>query len=59
MKDKPVKKVKKKKDELLCRRFNSSDTAAWQEAANKTAGGNLTLWMELRLNEAVLRDLKK
>jgi hypothetical protein len=52
-------KIKKTKDEMLCKRFNSEDTAKWQEAANKACGGNLTLWMELRLNYAAYSDLRE
>jgi hypothetical protein len=48
---------KKKKDRTLPKRFNSDDIDRWQEAANLTTGGNLTLWMELNLNEAVRKQL--
>jgi hypothetical protein len=43
---------KKKRDVMLPKRFNSDDVNVWQTAANEETGGNLTLWMELRLNEA-------
>ena len=49
---------KKKKDSVLNKRFNSDDVNNWQEAANNSTGGNLTLWIELRLNEAAKNDLK-
>jgi len=48
---------KKKKDRTLPKRFNSDDIDRWQEAANLTTGGNLTLWMELNLNEAARKQL--
>jgi hypothetical protein len=48
---------KKIKDAVLNRRFNSKDMADWQEAANKTTGGNLTLWIELNLNESAKKQL--
>ena len=50
--------TKKKKDTVLTKRFNSDDVNNWQEAANNSIGGNLTLWIELRLNEAANYDLK-
>lgn len=43
---------KKKRDVMLPKRFNSDDVNTWQTAANEETGGNLTLWMELKLNEA-------
>jgi hypothetical protein len=49
---------KKKKDTVLNKRFNSEDVNKWQKAANNFTGGNLTLWVELRLNEAAKKDLK-
>ena len=49
---------KKKKDTVLNKRFNSEDVNNWQKAANNHTGGNLTLWVELRLNEAAKKDLK-
>lgn len=49
---------KKKKDTPFSKRFNSEDISNWQKAANEFTGGNLTLWMELRLNEAAKKDLK-
>ena len=49
---------KKKKDTVLNKRFNSDDVNNWQKAANNFTGGNLTLWIELRLNEAAQKDLK-
>jgi len=49
---------KKKKDTPFSKRFNSEDIANWQKAANDFTGGNLTLWIELRLNEAAKKDLK-
>jgi hypothetical protein len=50
--------TKKKKDTVLYKRFNSDDVNNWQKAANNFTGGNLTLWVELRLNEAAKKDLK-
>jgi len=44
---------KKKRDTMLPKRFNSEDIKNWQNEANKTTGGNLTLWMENTLNNAV------
>jgi len=44
---------KKKRDVSLSKRFNSEDVKKWQEQANITTGGNLTLWMENALNNAV------
>lgn len=44
---------KKKRDISLPKRFNSEDVKKWQEQANLTTGGNLTLWMENALNNAV------
>ena len=41
---------KKKRDVSLPKRFNSEDVKKWQEQANLTTGGNLTLWMENALN---------
>jgi len=41
---------KKKRDISLPKRFNSEDVKKWQEQANLTTGGNLTLWMENALN---------
>ena len=49
---------KKKKDTVLNKRFNSDDVNSWQKAANNFTGGNLTLWVELRLNEAAKKDFK-
>jgi hypothetical protein len=49
---------KKKKDTVLNKRFNSEDIGNWQKSANNFTGGNLTLWVELRLNEAAKKDLK-
>ena len=49
---------KKKKDTPFSKRFNSEDISNWQKAANDFTGGNLTLWIELRLNEAAKKDLK-
>ena len=49
---------KKKKDTVLNKRFNLEDVNNWQKAANNFTGGNLTLWIELRLNEAAKKDLK-
>lgn len=49
---------KKKKDTVLNKRFNSEEVNNWQEAANNSTGGNLTLWIELRLNEAAKNELK-
>lgn len=37
---------------MLPKRFNSGDVEVWQIAANEETGGNLSLWMELKLNEA-------
>ena len=44
---------KKKRDTMLPKRFNADDIKNWQNEANKTTGGNLTLWMENALNNAV------
>ena len=49
---------KKKRDQMLPKRFNSGDIEKWQELANKKTGGNLTLLIELTMNEAVERDSK-
>lgn len=43
----------KKRDVSLPKRFNSEDVKKWQEQANLITGGNLTLWMENALNNAV------
>ena len=50
--------TKKKKDTVLNKRFNSDDVNNWQKAANNFTGGNLTLWVELRLNESAKKDFK-
>lgn len=42
---------KKKRDTSLTKRFNSDDVKNWQEQANLTTGGNLTLWIENKLNK--------
>jgi hypothetical protein len=47
---------KKKRDVSLPKRFNSEDIKKWQEQANLTTGGNLTLWMENALNNAVKKQ---
>ena len=47
---------KKKRDVSLPKRFNSEDVKKWQEQANLTTGGNLTLWMENALNNAVKKQ---
>lgn len=44
---------KKRRDRMLPKRFNTDDINNWQNEANKTTGGNLTLWMENTLNNAV------
>ena len=44
---------KKKRDVSLPKRFNSEDIKKWQEQANLTTGGNLTLCMQNALNNAV------
>ena len=44
---------KKKRDTMLPKRFSADDIKNWQNEANKTTGGNLTLWMENALNNAV------
>lgn len=49
---------KKKRDRMLPKRFNSLDIEKWQERANLTTGGNLTLWIENTLN-AALTSFKK
>jgi hypothetical protein len=38
---------------MLQKRFASEDIKNWQEQANLTTGGNITLWMENALNNAV------
>jgi len=48
--------IKKKKDTVLNKRFNSQDVNNWQDAANNSTGGNLTLWMENALNNAVKKQ---
>ena len=48
--------IKKKRDVSLPKRFNSEDVKKWQEQANLTTGGNLTLWMENALNNAVKKQ---
>lgn len=47
---------KKKRNTMLPKRFNSDDIKNWQNEANKTTGGNLTLWMENTLNNAVKKQ---
>ena len=47
---------KKKRDVSLPKRFNSEDVKKRQEQANLTTGGNLTLWMENALNNAVKKQ---
>ena len=47
---------KKKRDVSLPKRFNSEDVKKWQEQANLITGGNLTLWMENALNNAVKKQ---
>jgi len=44
--------AKKTRTRMLPKRFNEEDVNNWQEQANLSAGGNLTLWMELTLNAA-------
>ena len=53
---KPHNMEKKKRDISLTKRFNSEDVKKWQEQANLTTGGNLTLWMENTLNNAVKKQ---
>lgn len=48
---------KKKRDTMLPKRFASEDVKKWQEQANLTTGGNLTLWMENALNNAVKKHM--
>ena len=48
--------LKKKRDTMLPKRFNEEDIKKWQEQANSTTGGNLTLWMENALNNAVKKQ---
>lgn len=50
---------KKKRNVSLPKRFNSEDVKKWQEQANLTTGGNLTLWMENALNNALNNAVKK
>jgi hypothetical protein len=47
---------KKKRDTMLPKRFASEDIKKWQEQANLATGGNLTLWMENALNNAVKKQ---
>ena len=47
---------KKKRDTMLPKRFNTNDIKNWQNEANKATGGNLTLWMENALNNAVKKQ---
>ena len=49
---------KKKRNQMLPKRFNSKDIEKWQELANKETGGNLTLLIELTMNKAVERASK-
>lgn len=49
---------KKKREKMLPKRFNEEDVSNWQSAANLSNRGNLTAWMELRLNEAAKKELK-
>ena len=44
---------KKKRDVSITKRFNADDVKNWQEQANLTTGGNLTLWIENSLNKAL------
>jgi len=44
---------KKKRNTSLTKRFNTDDVNNWQEQANLTTGGNLTLWIENTLNKAL------
>lgn len=48
--------MKKKRDTMLPKRFNADDIKNWQKEANKTTGGNLTLWMENVLNNALKKQ---
>ena len=41
---------------MLPKRFNANDIKNWQNEANLTTGGNLTLWMENTLNSAVKKQ---
>jgi hypothetical protein len=50
--------AKKTRTKILNKRFNEEDVNNWQEQANLSAGGNLTLWMELTLNAACLSAKK-
>jgi hypothetical protein len=56
VRSKNIKMVKKKRDTMLPKRFASEDIKKWQEQANLTTGGNLTLWMENALNNAVKKQ---
>ena len=47
---------KKRRDTMLPKRFNAEDIKNWQNEANKTTSGNLTLWMENTLNNAVKKQ---
>jgi hypothetical protein len=50
--------AKKTRLKVLNKRFNEEDVNNWQEQANLSAGGNLTLWMEITLNAACLSAKK-
>jgi len=45
--------TKKKRDTPITKRFNGEDVKEWQKQANETTGGNLTLWIELTLNNSI------
>jgi hypothetical protein len=47
---------KKKRDTMLPKRFNEEDVKKWQEQANLTTGGNLSLFMVNGLNDAVKKQ---
>ena len=49
---------KKKRELSLTKRFNKNDVKKWQQASNLLTGGNLNLWMEIKLNESAKKDLK-
>ena len=51
--------IKKKRDKPITRRFNSEDLKNWQKEANESAGGNLTLWIEITLNNHIKQNQKK
>ena len=48
---------KKKRDYALLSKFNSSDVQKWKDKAELETRGNLTLWIETTLNNAVNKQI--